>query len=279
VSDHDGHDDHHELGEPPDALTAELLAAPELRVDGPAKVTGGARYAGDRAMPGMLWAAFLGSPVPYGRIRSIDTTRAKAMPGVQAVLTGEDARGIRFGRRLLDQPVLCWDVVRFVGDRIAAVAADTLEQAEAAAAAIDVDIEELPATLDAEAALRPDAAPIHPPAEAETYQYLGGTRPAVPHPNMQGRVGKKRGDADIDAVFAAAPHVFEHTFTTARTHAGYIEPHATLVWIDDAGTVHVISTNKTPLSLRSQMATSLGLKPAQIVVDAPYKGGHLGGNG
>ena len=121
--------------EPPAAPTPEILAAfaePEERVDGPDKVTGRARYADDMARPGMLWAAFLGSPVPYGRIRSVDTSVARSMPGVHAVLTGEDARGIRFGRRLLDQPVLCWDVVRFVGDRLAAVAADTLEQAEAA---------------------------------------------------------------------------------------------------------------------------------------------------
>ena len=135
MSEHE-HDDHHELGELPDAETAALLALPEFRVDGPPKVTGEARYAGDKSMPGMLWAAFLGSPVPFGRIRSIDTSRAKALPGVRAVITGADTGGARFGRRLLDQPVLCDDVVRFVGDRIAAVAADTLEQAEAALGAI-----------------------------------------------------------------------------------------------------------------------------------------------
>jgi CO/xanthine dehydrogenase Mo-binding subunit len=227
----------------------------------------------------MLWAAFLGSPVAHGRIRSIDTSRARTLPGVRAVLTGEDARGIRFGRRLLDQPVLCWDVVRFVGDRIAAVAADTLEQAEAAVAAIEADIEELPPVLDLEAALQPDAPILHLPEEAAGYAYLGGTRSPVAHPNLQGRVGKQRGEADIDAVFASAPHVFEHTFRTPRTHAGYIEPHATLVWIGDDGVAHVVSTNKTPLSLRSQMATSLGLKPAQIVIEADYIGGDFGGKG
>jgi CO/xanthine dehydrogenase Mo-binding subunit len=278
VSDHD-HDDHHELGDPPDAETAALLALPEFRVDGPAKVTGHARYAGDKSKPGMLWAAFLGSPVPYGRIRSVDTSVASSMPGVHAVLTGEDARGIRFGRRLLDQPILCWDVVRFVGDRVAAVAADTLEQAEAAVAAIEVDIEELEANFDPEAAVRDDAPLLHPPADAEGYKYIGGTRSEVPHPNIQGRIGKKRGEADIEAVFASAPHVFEHTFATARTHAGYIEPHATLVWIEDDGVAHVVSTNKTPLSLRAQMAMSLGLKPAEIVVEADYIGGDFGGKG
>jgi CO/xanthine dehydrogenase Mo-binding subunit len=273
------HDDHHELGELPDADTAALLAVPEFRIDGPPKVTGEARYAGDKSMPGMLWAAFLGSPVPLGRIRAVDTSKAGSMPGVRAVITGANTGRARFGRRLLDQPVLCWDLVRFVGDRVAAVAADTLEQAEAALGAIELDIEELTPNFDLETALTADAAVLHPAEEAATYQYLGGTRSEVPHPNMQGRVGKKRGEPDIEAVFARAPHVFEHTFTTARTHAGYMEPHATLVWIDADGRVHVVSTNKTPLSLRQQMATSLGMKPAEIVVEADYIGGDFGGKG
>jgi CO/xanthine dehydrogenase Mo-binding subunit len=144
-------------------------------------------------------------------------------------------------------------------------------------AAIEVDIEELTPVLDPETALSPDAPILHP--DAAEYAYLGGTRPPVPHLNMQGRLGKKRGEPDIEAIFATAPHVFEHRFATARTHAGYIEPHATLVWIDDADVVHVVSTNKTPLSLRSQMATSLGLKPAQIVIEADYIGGDFGGKG
>jgi CO/xanthine dehydrogenase Mo-binding subunit len=225
----------------------------------------------------MLWAAFLGSTVPYGRIVSVDTGRAKAMPGVHAVLTGEDVKGHRFGRRLLDRPVICWDVVRFVGDRIAAVAAETLEQAEAAVAAIEVEIEELTPVLDLEAALGPDAPVLHP--DAEEYKYLGGTRPPRSHPNLQGRLFKQRGEEDLEAVFAAAPHVFEHTFTSPKTHAGFIEPHAAIAWIDGDGTPHIATTNKTPLSLRAQMAACLGVKPAEIVIEADYIGGDFGGKG
>ena len=276
MSEH-GHDDHHELGTPPTADEAELLATPEYRLDGPDKVTGAAMYAGDKTMPGMLWAAFLASAVPHGRIRSIDTARAKAMPGVRVVLTGEDVKGVLFGRRLMDRPVICWDVVRFVGDRLAAVAADTLEQAEAAVAAIDVDIEELTPNFDPEAALQPDAEILHP--EGASYVYLGGTRPPVPHPNMQGKLFKKRGEEDIEAVFARAAHVFEHSFTTPRHHSGFIEPHAAMAWLDEAGLIHVVSTNKTPLSLRAQMATAMGLKPNEIVVEANIIGGDFGGKG
>ncbi|MGP1673902.1 MAG: xanthine dehydrogenase family protein molybdopterin-binding subunit [Candidatus Limnocylindrales bacterium] len=276
MSDHDDHDDHG-LGTPPDAATAAALATPERREDGPGKVTGATRFAGDRRMPGTLWAAFLNSQVPHGTIRSIDVSVARTMPGVRAVLTGADIEGVRFGRRLQDRPVLAWNRVLFVGDRLAAVAADTLEQAEAAIDAIEVDIEELEPLFDMESAAL-DAAPVlHP--DADGYAYIGGTRPPVAHPNVQGRTLKKRGEEDIEAVFAGAAHVFEHEFTTPRQHSGYIEPHATLVWIDEADVVHVVTTNKTPFLLRGQMAKAIGLPPAQIEIQAGAIGGDFGGKG
>jgi CO/xanthine dehydrogenase Mo-binding subunit len=270
---HDGHG----LGEPPNPLVLAALARPERRADGPDKVTGRARYAGDLTRPGTLWAAFLGSQVPHGRIRSLDVERARTMPGVRAVLTGAEVRGIRFGRRLLDRPVLAWDRVLFVGDRLAAVAADTLEAAEAAVAAIEVDVEGLEPLLDVAAAVREDAVVLHP--ESGSYAYLGGARQPVPHPNVQGRLVRRQGEDDFDAVFARAAHVFEHEFTTPRQHHGYIEPHATSVWIDEDGQVHVVTTNKAPFTLRNQMATALGLPAATIEVDAGTIGGDFGGKG
>lgn len=271
-----GHDDHG-LGSRPDAAVLAALARPEVRDDGADKVTGRTRYAGDRTMPGALWAAFLGSPVPHGRIRSIDTAKARAMPGVRAVLTGADVEGIRFGRRLQDRPVLAWDRVLFVGDRIAAVAADSLEAAEAAVAAIELDLEELEPVLDPVRALDPGAPVLHP--DAEGYAYLGGTRQPVDHPNVQGVLRRRRGADDIDAVFAAAARVVEHEFTTPAQHHGYIEPHATLVWIDESGVAHVVTTNKTPQGLRTQMARAFGLPPDRIDVDAGAIGGDFGGKG
>src|SRR5687767_15414925 len=101
----------------------------------------------------MLHAAFVGSPYPHARVLAVDTQRARAMPGVRAVLTGADVRPARFGRRVQDWPVLCWDRVRFIGDRVAAVCADTPEQAEAAARSVTVRYEELPAIFDPEEAL------------------------------------------------------------------------------------------------------------------------------
>ncbi len=261
----------------PDAGTLEALRRPEERIEGRAKVTGAARYAADRLPAGALWARFMGSPLPHARIRSIDASRARAMPGVHAVLTGEDLRGIRFGRRLQDRPLLAWDRVLFVGDRLAAVAAETPEQAEAALAEIEVDLEELPPILDLRDAQDDDAPVLHP--EAAEYRYLDGERPAVPHPNVQGRLTVDRGAEDLDAVFAGAAEIHEHRFSTPRQHAAYIEPHATAVWIDGDGVVHVITTNKAPYTLRKQMAAALDLPADRIIVDAEYIGGDFGGKG
>lgn len=271
-------DGHAELGlEPPDPDVLARLARPERRIDGPGKVTGATRYAGDRTMPGALWAAFVGSRVPHGLIRRIDTSAARAMPGVRAVLTGEDVGDVRFGRQLLDRPVLVRDRVRFVGDRIAAVAADSLEVAEAAVAAIEVEIDELEPVLDTDAALAPDAPVLHPDASA--YRYLAGQRPPMPHPNVQGHIALRRGEDELEAVFARAARVFEHEFRTPRQHHGYIEPHATLVWIDEDDVAHVVTTNKQPWRLRQQMAAALGLPMERIDVDAGAIGGDFGGKG
>jgi len=252
----------------------DVLETPEWRVEGRDKVTGAARYAADITRPGMLHAAFVGSPFPHARVVSVDVAAARAMPGVRAVLAGADVRPARFGRRLQDWPVLAWDRVRFIGDRVAAVAADSLEAAEAAAAAVTVEFEELPAALDPEAALAPDAPILHP--DAAEYTYFGGTRPARPHPNMQGHLVHEHGDVAVGFENAAA--VFEHEFSIPRVHQAYIEPRASLVWIEDE-TVHVITTNKAPFALRDQMAVTIGVPAARIVVDTPHVGGDFGGKG
>jgi hypothetical protein len=255
----------------------ELIGRAEDPVGGGAKVRGAALFAGDREMPGMLWARFLGSTRPHARIRAVDAGRAREMPGVRAVLTGRDAEGILLGRRLQDQPVICWDTVRFVGDRLAAVAADTPEQAAAALDEIDVEFEDLPAVTDARSALEAGAPILHPAASA--YRYIGGERPPVDHPNLQSATRLARGEQDIEAVFASAAHVFEDRFTTPRQHHGAVEPHATLVWIDPDQTVRIVSTNKDPFALRTQIALTFGLDPSRIVIESSLIGGDFGGKG
>src|SRR3989454_912191 len=253
---------------------ASVLDKPEWRVEGREKVTGAAQYAADIALPGMLHAAYVTSPYPHARIVSIDATAARDLPGVRAVLTGADTLPARFGRRLQDWPVLCWDRVLFVGDRVAAVAADSAETAEEAARQIAVEYEEMPAVFDPEAALAAGAPVLHP--EAATYVFLGGTRSTVPHPNVQGHAVREHGD--LAAGFGAAHRVYEHTFSVPRTHQAYLEPRATLVWLEGER-VRVVTTNKAPFALRQHMSVALGIPESQIVVDAGYIGGDFGGKG
>ena len=261
------------------AAGADVFATPERRVEGHQKVTGAARFAADVTREGMLHAAFVGSPYAHARVTRIDAKAARAVPGVRAVITGADVRPARFGRRLQDWPVLAWDRVRFIGDRVAAVAADTLEAAEEAAALVEVDYEELPAVFDAEAALASDAPVLHPDAAEYLLVTRRGekvTRAPVPHPNVQGHNRHEHGD--VDAGFARAARVFEHTFRAPPVHQAYIEPRAALVWIEDDVT-HVVSTNKAPFSLREQMAQTLDVPQEKIVVHTPHVGGDFGGKG
>lgn len=258
-------------------VTGRWFDEPEVRVEGLLKATGAARYAADIGMPGMLRADFLASPLPHARIRSLDVAAARQVPGVHAVLTGRDIGHVLFGRRLLDRPALAVDRVRFAGERVAAVAAESREAAAEAVERIEVEYEELPAILTPDDALAPGAAILH--EQRDQYRYLGGQRPPVPHPNVQGRYVVTQGEADIERALAAADRVFEHVFTTPRQHQGYIEPRATLVWIDERDVVHVVTCNKSPFALRNQMAAALGLPPEQIDIDSGFIGGDFGGKG
>ena len=252
----------------------QVFDLPESRLEGSAKVTGAARYAADAVLPGALWAAFVPSPHPHARVVDVDATEARALLGVRAVITGRDCAPARLGRRLLDWPVLAWDRARFVGDRVVAVAADSRAIAEAAASLVNVTYEELPAVFGPEAALAADAPVLHP--DLASYPLLGPPLAPLTHPNLHGHVVHEHGDP-ADAMHSAA-RVFEHTFTTPRTHQAYLEPRASAVWIED-GIVHVITTNKSPFTLRAQLARGLGIPEASIVVDAGHIGGDFGGKG
>ena len=258
---------------PTTSTTPAILGTDEARIDGHGKVSGQTKYTADFAREGMLWAAFVASPYAHARIASIDTSAATAMAGVHAVLTGADIGERFFGCMLKDWPILAYERVKFIGEYVVAVAADTRAIAEAAAAAIDVEYEELPAALDPEAAIADDAPPFHP--NDELFKYGLGERPARPHRNMQGYDILRKGDPE--KAFAGADRAFEHTFTTPRTHAGYIEPRATLVWIDNAGALHVLSTNKSPFALRDQLVMATGLPKDKVIIHPSFVGGEFGG--
>src|SRR5918992_4004106 len=149
------------------------IGQPTTRVEGQEKVTGATRYTADISLPGVLWGRALRSPLPHARIVRVDTAQAQQVPGVHAVLTGADVRGIRYGRRLHDVPVLAEDRVRFVGERVAAVAAEDRDAAEEALVLIDVEYQELPAVFDPLQALEEDAPLLHP----EVNSYFGLPKP------------------------------------------------------------------------------------------------------
>ncbi len=251
-----------------------LFETPERRIEGGDKVTGAARYAADITRPGMLHAAFVASPHAHARVVRVETSEALAIDGVRAVITGADVRGALFGRVLQDWPVLCWDTVRFIGDRVAAVAAETPEIAAEAARSISVEYEELPAILRLEDALLPEAPILH--ADAAGYRMLYGRRGALPHPNVQGWLRREHGDPA--AGFAASARIFEHVFDVPRVHQGYLEPRASLVWMD-GDEMHVVTTNKSPFAFRDQLAATTGVGRDHLVIHASYIGGDFGGKG
>ena len=130
-----------------------IIGKPIGRVDGIEKVSGAACYSGDVSVPGLIWGKALRSPLPHARIARIDVTRARALPGVLAVLTAKDLPRILVGRRMFDMPLLARDRVRFIGEKVAVVAAADPDVAEEAATLIDVEYEDLPAVIDPEVAI------------------------------------------------------------------------------------------------------------------------------
>jgi len=140
----------------------QVIGKPTPRVEGVEKVTGAARYATDVILPGMLWAKVARSPIAYGRIKRVNMTEALKVPGVKAVITGKDVAGLRIGRRIYDMPILADDVVRYVGEKVAAVAAETENSAERAIELIEIDYEEMEPLCDPLTALQATAPLLHP---------------------------------------------------------------------------------------------------------------------
>src|SRR5215510_8040319 len=182
-----------------------IIGKPIGRVDGIEKVSGAARYSGDVAVPGLVWGKALRGPLPHARIVRIDATRASALPGVLAVLTAQDLPDILVGRRMFDMPMLARDRVRFVGEKVAVVAAADPDIAEEALALIDGEYEDLPAVFDPVDAIKAGAPVLHEnPAAYE------GAPAERPHPNVQSVLRFKLGD--VEAGFGQADRIFEHTF-------------------------------------------------------------------
>jgi CO/xanthine dehydrogenase Mo-binding subunit len=257
------------------AMTATLSVVGQRvgRIEGAAKVSGGARYSGDIRLPGKLWGKVFRSTVAHARIVKLDVSKARALPGVAAVLTAEDLPPLMVGRRVKDQQVLARDRVRFIGDRIALVAAADPIVAEEALGLIEVEYEELQAVFDPFEALKPGSPLVHD----DPRSYAGTSKDMPDYPNLQAYSAWSKGD--IDQGFAESDLIFEQTFTTPRVHQVYIEPHTCTIAIDEEGQVQVWAANKTPYTARGWIATAGELELTNVTVNPVHIGGDFGGKG
>ncbi|MGH7835737.1 MAG: xanthine dehydrogenase family protein molybdopterin-binding subunit [Candidatus Binatia bacterium] len=251
----------------------QVVGKPTPRVEGELKVTGAALYSADLKLPGILWGKVLRSSISYGRIKSIDTAKARQVAGVKAVLTGQDVTGLRIGRCIYDTPVLADGLVRFIGEKVAAVAAETEEAAEQALDLIQVEYEEMEPVLDPQAAIGPGAPILHP----DLLSYKGLPVPVEKPGNVFAYL--RWGKGDIEAGFRQADLIVENTFTTQVTHQAYLEPHACVVQADPSGGAEVWSCSKTPFAVRTQLSNCIGIAKEKLVFHPLQIGGDFGGKG
>lgn len=251
----------------------QIVGHPTPRVEGEQKVTGKAVYTVDRTLPGMLWGKVLRSSIPYGRIKRIDVTRAMNLPGVKAVVTGQDVAGRKIGRRIYDMPLLAEDVVRFIGEKVAAVAAETEEIAEEALDLIEVEYEEMEPVLDPVKAMDPSTPLLHP----DVLNYKG--RPGKLDAPSNAFIQMSWGNGDLEAGFQQSDLIVENTFTTSKVHHAYLEPHSCVVKADTAGGAEIWACCKAPYGLREQMAYAFDIPKEKFVLNPSYIGGDFGGKG
>lgn len=252
-----------------------IVGAAVPRAEGADKVTGRTLYTADVHLPGMLWGKILRSPHPHARIRSIDADRARRAPGVRAVVTGPEIANRYVGKMIRDMPVLCWDVVRFVGDRVAAVAAESIDAAEGALALIEVEYDELLAVFDPLEAMKRGAPILH--ADVAAYDGAPKDRLALDVHNGLTRLAWKKGD--VERGFREADLVFEHSFRVPARHQGYIEPHAGVVAVSPDGRILAWISAKNPFGVRTQLAKTIGVPENQICINPINVGGEFGGKG
>jgi len=238
------------------------------RIDAHGKVTGSTLYSGDLTMRGMNHMKILFAERPHARVKSIRTDQAQAAAGVLAVYTAKDVPVNEYGLQIPDQPVLCGpgsskpftDIVRFVGDQVAVVVAQTEAEAEAAVKLIEVDYEDLPILADPQAALRSDAPILHPDR--------GDTNVCVHYRIRKG---------NVEEAFAKADVIVEGEYHTPVQEHAFLQPEAGLAYIDEEGRVTIESGGQWTHADRETIAHSLGLPNEMVRIIYPAIGGAFGG--
>jgi CO/xanthine dehydrogenase Mo-binding subunit len=250
-----------------------------FRKDAQQKVTGQVLHVGNIEMAGMLHVAVLRSPYAHARITRIEKSRAEKVHGVAVVLTGAEVAKMpgvdsHFGPAFRDQPILCVERVCYIGDPVVAVAAVDRRTAEDALQLIEVDYEPLPAVLDVLAAAVPDSPLVH-----ETH------RPAKAFADLAHvKAGQKSNicyqfklrSGDVDKAFAEADRVFEDTFSSPPAQHMPMEPHVTLVYLDEGQRINIWTASQTPSYVRTEIANTFGIPMNRIRVRIPYLGGGYG---
>jgi carbon-monoxide dehydrogenase large subunit len=248
-----------------------LIGKAVPRIDALEKVTGKTKYTIDIEFPGMLFGCILRSPLPHAKIVRIDPGRAQNLPGVRAVVTGNDFPDLCYGMFVKDQRPLARGRVRYVGEKVAAVAAVDLETAREAVGLIDVEYEELEPVLDPFESLKPGAVQLHEDID----KYSTTIDSIVKYNNVCSRSGVKRGD--VQEGFAGADFIFEDTFTTPMVHQAYLEPRSVIASVEATGKVVVRTMTPAVFKFRDELAETLGLPTNHVKVIGGPVGGSFGG--
>ena len=236
------------------------------------KATGSAIYAADIKLPGMLYGKILRSRYPHARILNINTSKAKRLPGVEAVITGKDIPPTHWGIVIKDNYVFAVDKVRYVGDELAGVVAVDTDTAEEACELIEVEYEELPAVFDPVEAMKEDAPLLH--EGLEEYEHISSIRP-VPNTNISSKFKLRRGN--VDEGFRQADYIFEDEFEVPSIHTSPLEPMTCLAQVDALGNITIWSSTQSPYEIRDTIASYLGIPFNKVRVIVPFLGGGFGG--
>lgn len=255
-----------------------IIGQSAARVDARAKVTGEAEYPDDLTAPEMLYAKTLFAGRPHARVLSIDTAEAEALPGVVAIFTAKDVPVNEYGLQTADQPVLCGpgssmpgaDVVRFVGDQVALIVAETARAAARARDLVHVEYEDLPVVTDPFEALKPTAPSIHPSRPpSPVHPELGTEGNLICHHQIR--------KGNVDAAWVEASVIIESEYRTPPQEHAYLQPEAALAYIDEEGRVTVAEAGQWTWEDQRQIAHALDVSQEQVRVIYPAIGGAFGG--
>jgi CO/xanthine dehydrogenase Mo-binding subunit len=241
------------------------------RIDAREKVTGSAVFADDIQFgPGLLYARIVRSPHPHALIKKIDVSKAKALPGVKAVVTGDEFPGYT-GLYLQDRHIFCRDRARYVGDPIVGIAATSEEIAYRATELVEVEYEVLPPVLDAEFGASPESEVLHPKLGEYVHQNFIFPEPGT---NIANHFKVRKGD--VDGAWDQCAAIVQRKYRVPHIQHVPIEPHIVVAKADQDGKISLWGSSQSPFAQRNLIALALGISQSKIQVIAPYVGGGFG---